>query len=247
MPLTVPPFSQFQGNLFPLRGLWHKRPAEGDYFVNAEVDWGSQNTTAIQFALSGNSPVAMSQIVALYIDNRRCGVDTDFLFPDSGFLLTVPAHAQGLFPVLTNALMFYAIATGATTNDVTIVQILNSLPYPIPLLPSVAQNNAALAGLAIANGTLALVPAGISGTLNAIALSVDLNSAAGGTASVSIQDGTGAVLWAAVYNVAAGGQSNIPVNLSGMNVRFKNGLNLVISGAAVSIGFIDANVYYSTP
>src|SRR5258708_37754783 len=125
MPVTIPAFSQFQGQLFPLRGLWNKRPPEGDQFINAEINWGTANTAAIQFSLSGNSPVALSQIVALYVDNRRCGVDVDFLFPDSGFLLSVPPHAQGLYPVLTNALMFYVIGTGAATVDVTILQILN--------------------------------------------------------------------------------------------------------------------------
>jgi hypothetical protein len=245
MPLTIPPFTQFQGPLFPLRGLWNKRPAEGDYFVNAEIDWGSQNTSAIQFALSGNSPVAMSQIVALYVDNRRCGVDTDFLFPDSGFLLTVPAHAQGLFPVLTNALMFYAIATGSALPDVTIVQILNSLPPPIPLVPSQQQNNAQAIGIGIAAGSTVLVPATISGTLNTLSLSVDLTGGTGNM-TVTIQDGTGATLWAAIYTDATTAQ-NIPINLSGLAVRFKNGLNLVIVGPGTITGFIDANVYYMTP
>jgi hypothetical protein len=246
MPLTVPPFSQFQGQLVPLRGLWNRRPAEGDYFVNAEIDWGTANTSAIQFALSGNSPVALSQIVALYIDNRRCGVDTDFLFPDSGFLLTVPAHAQGLFPVLTNALMFYAIATGSALNDVTIVQILNSLPPPIPLVPSQAQNNNALTGLTLINGTTALVAAGISGTVNTISISFVLSAA--GTAQVALQDGTGAVIWANEFTgPAAAPAQNIQVDLTGLSVRFRNGLNLVVSGAAVSIGGADANIYYTTP
>ena len=245
MPLTIPPFTQFQGPLFPLRGLWNRPPPEGDYFVNAEIDWGSQNTAAIQFALSGNSPVAMSQIVALYIDNRRCGVDTDFLFPDSGFLLTVPAHAQGLFPVLTNALMFYVIAQGAASADVTIVQILNSLPPPIPLVPSQAQNNASAAGIGIASGSTVLVPAPTNGTLNNISLSIDIGAVAGNVV-VSIQDGTGASLWTQVFTGTAANPTNVQVDLSGMAVRFRNGLNLVLINSALT-GFIDANVYYQTP
>jgi hypothetical protein len=249
MPLTIPPFSQFQGPLIPLRGLWNAAPAEGDYFINAEIDWGTSNTQAVQFSVSGNSPVALSQIVALYVDNRRCGVDCDFLFPDSGFLLTVPAHAQGLFPVLTNALMFYAIASGAAVADVSILQILNSLPPPVPLLPSAAQNNAAVAGIPLANGSTVLVPAPISGTLNTLALSITANGgASGGNVTVEVQDGMGALIWANGYTLAATQQLDLPINLSGLNVRFRNGLNLVIFGVGGTLtGVTDVNAYYVTP
>jgi hypothetical protein len=249
MPLTIPPFTQFQGPLFPLRGLWNRPPAEGDYFVNAEIDWGSANTSAIQFALSGNSPVAMSQIVALYVDNRRCGVDTDFLFPDSGFLLTVPSHAQGLFPVLTNALMFYAIAIGSALNDVTIVQILNSLPPPIPLVPSQQQNSAAVVGVNPSiNATTQIVPAGISGTLNTLSISLALTSGATtGNVQLSLIDGTGATLWANAFNVPATTTLDIPVDITGLNLRFRNGIQLIVSSSTLAGGNVDVNVYYSTP
>jgi hypothetical protein len=111
MPLSIPAFDQYQSPMFPLRGLWNCVPREGDKFVNVEIDWQTTTkTTCVQFSLSGNSPVALSQIVALYVDNGRSGSDVDFIFPDSGFVLTVPAHNQGMFPVLTNALMFYASA-----------------------------------------------------------------------------------------------------------------------------------------
>lgn len=247
MPLTVPPFSQFQGVLFPLRGLWNKAPAEGDRFINAEIDWATQNTQAVQFSLSGNSPVALSQIVALYVDNRRCGVDCDFLFPDSGFLLTVPGRAQGLFPVLTNALMFYAIATGAGAADVTILQILNSLPPPIPLIPTSQQNTGAITGITVANGTTQIVPATVSGSLNTISLSLDLlGGASGGSLNIALQDGTGVVLWENYYNVAANQILAVPVNLGGLNIRFLNGIRLVQSGLSGTLtGTIAANVYYS--
>jgi hypothetical protein len=249
MPLTVPPFSQYQGPLVPLRGLWNRPPKEGDHFINAELDWGSTNTTAVQFSVSGNSPVALSQIVALYVDNRRCGVDCDFLFPDSGFLLTVPAHVQGLFPVLTNALMFYAIAAGSASADTTVVQILNSLPPPIPLVPSAAQNAAGITGVAAnVNATTPIVPNTISGTINTISLSIDAAAGAtSGTLNLSLIDGTGALVWANQIVVPANGTVNVPVNLTGLSLRFRNGLSLVVSGTNITGGGIDANIYYSTP
>ncbi|PWT78040.1 MAG: hypothetical protein C5B60_01795 [Chloroflexi bacterium] len=244
MPLTVPPFTQFQGTMFPLRGLWNKPPAEGDRFVNVEIDWGSTNTQAVQFSLSGNSPVALSQIVALYVDNRRCGVDCDFQFPDSGFLLTVPARAQGMFPILTNALMFYAIAAGAGAADITIVQILNSLPPPIPLLPTASQNSAGISGIPITSGLTSLVASPLSGTLNTIALQIDATAATPQTLTLSLQDGTGATVWIGYYQIGTSGV-NIPVNISGLNVRFRNGLSLGVQTSGAIAGAIAANVYYS--
>jgi hypothetical protein len=111
MPLQIPAFVQYQGVTPILRGLWNQKPVEGDRFISAEIDWGTLGGTppytCVQFQLSGNSPVALSQIVALSIDNGRCGSDADFIFPDSGFVLTVAAHNQGIFPVFTNALSFY--------------------------------------------------------------------------------------------------------------------------------------------
>jgi hypothetical protein len=132
MPQTVPPFAQFQAPLILRRGLWNAKPPEGDRFCNAEIDWITTrgSLTAVQFLLSDNSPIALSQIVALCVDNSRSGADVDFLFPSSGFLLTVAARTQGLYPVFSNALMFYAIAVSAAAGDITMIQILNSLGPP---------------------------------------------------------------------------------------------------------------------
>lgn len=251
MPVTIPPFVQFQGTTFPLRGLWNVRPAEGDKFVNAEIDWGAYGAIdAVQFSLSGNSPVALSQIVSIYVDNRRCGVDVDFLFPDSGFTLTVPQHTQGLFPVLTNALMFYVVALDAQPTDVTILQVLNSMPPPIALIPTTQQNAVGQTAIAIdANSVTPLAPAGVSGTVNNLSIEGNVASAAGGATNLVVVDGTGKNIWAGVFVVPAGGSYPISINLAGLNVRFVNGLNFVVAGAAgITAGsVVDVNVYYTTP
>lgn len=252
MPLILPAFSQYQGQLVPLRGLWNKRPPEGDMFVNAEIDWGSQANAAVQFSLSGNSPVALSQIVALYVDNRRCGVDCDFQFPDSGFLLTVPAHVQVLAPVLTNALMFYAIAAGVVQPggaDVTIVQILNSMPPPLALVPSGQQNSNAVTGVAIANASTQLVPATVSGTVNTISVSIAaVGGASGGSFTVAIVDDASSTVWTNFYTIPATTTVDIPVDLSGLSLRFKQGLSVVVSSVSGTVtGAIAINTYYETP
>ena len=195
MPLTIPAFDQYQQPLFPLRGLWNSAPAEGDRYVNAEIDWlVTTKTTAVQFSLSGNSPVSLSQIVALAVDNGRCGVDVDFIFPDSGFVLTVPAHSQGLYTVFTNALMFYTSAALANVGDTTVIQILNSSPPPLQIAATEQQNHAVPGAIVITAGgsTTQIVAAGINGTLNAANLIVDyINGAAATVVSLNLQDGNG--------------------------------------------------------
>jgi hypothetical protein len=245
MPLSIPAFDQYQSPMFPLRGLWNSVPPEGDKFCNAEIDWlVTTRSTAVQFSLSGNSPVSLSQIVALSVDNSRSGADVDFIFPDSGYVLTVPAHNQLVAPVFTNALMFYASAPAAVAGDLTILQILNSMPPPVPIAPSTVQNTAHAAGVSPANGTTPLVAAPGSGTLNA--LNVTGTGLGVGGANLNIQDGTGKVLWTMALSVTvAGTVLNFPV--SGLNTRFTGGLFAVVSGSSFAAGALVFNIYYSIP
>jgi hypothetical protein len=247
MPLSIPAFDQYQSPMFPLRGLWNKKPPEGDFFVNAEINWlVTTKSQAVQFSLSGNSPVSMSQIVALSVDNSRSGADVDFVFPDSGFVLTVPGHNQLVAPVFTNALMFYAVASGAIAGDTTVFQILNSMPPPVPIAPSTAQNHAAVSGVSLVNSTTIIVPASISGTLNSITVTVDPGSAIG-ICQMNLTDGTGATLWVASPSWGAGGPTIPLFTAGGLSVRFSRGLNLVVTSASGAPGLALVNVYYSTP
>ncbi len=250
MPLSIPAFDQYQSPMFPLRGLWNAVPPEGDKFCNAEIDWLiTTKSTAVQFSLSGNSPVSLSQIVALCVDNSRSGVDVDFIFPDSGFVLTVPAHNQLVAPVFTNALMFYASAPGAIAGDSTILQILNSMPPPVPIAPSSAQNRAGVTGIAWANGTTPLIPAGINGTLNTVSLTAAIGTGgAAGQVVISLIDGSGRTVWLTQLSAPPNANVTIPVNVAGLDVRFVNGLSVVqTSMLGITIGTGVVNVYYSVP
>jgi len=250
MPITIPPFSQYQAPLVPLRGLWRRAPPEGDYFVNAEIDWAAGGVgTAVQFALSGNSPVSLSQIVALSVDNSRCGADTDFLFPDSAFLLTVPAHNQLIAPVFTNALTFYAIAANAAAGDVSILQILNSMPPPVPIQPTALQQSSVSTGVAIANGTTQLVAAGVSGTLEGFQLIVAVNNpAATFNASIALIDGLGNNLWYGNVSFPTATYQTVPFTVTGLAKRFYNGIRMVLTNVTGGAGStISPNIYYSVP
>jgi hypothetical protein len=248
LPLTIPPFNQYQSPIVPLRGLWNAAPVEGDKFVTAEIDWFVTTTQpAVQFAISGNSPVAFSQIAAMAVDNSRSGADVVFVFSDSGFELVVPAHESVVAPVFTNALMFYVIAQGSQIGDVTAFQVLNSTPPTITLSPAVNQNHASVAGITLANGSTPIVSAGTSGTLNTISVNVEVaQGASAGVMNIGLFDGAGNTVWEGLVNAAANSEVTVPNNVSGLSLRFSNGLNCIIQSSNLN-GFATVNVYYSTP
>lgn len=250
----LPAFSLFQWQIpAPLKGNWNRLPPEGDKLLNAEIDWLSNTTnTAYQFQCGGNSPVALSQLVALYVDNRRCGSDVAFWFPDTGFELVVPAHNQGLFPVFTNALQFYAIALNAAAGDVTILQILNSLPPPISLLPA-SQTTALVTssmGFNIVN-SIQMIPVGTSGTVTGLSIQGIVNAGATnpGSFHLFLIDGTGKEVWEGLLSAPTSGSSTININLTGIDVRFVNGLTVTANGQSNVLAFSQGsvNVYYTTP
>jgi len=249
MPVVIPPFTQYQAPLQPLRGLWNAQPKEGDRFANAEIDWSVSTKTAVQFQLSGNSPVAFSQIAGLYIDNSNCGSSVEFLFPDTAFSLTVPANEQALFPVITNALMFYAIALLSQPGDRTVIQILNSMPPPIPLTPSSTQVSAQIAGLSLnAVATVNLVAAGLSGNLRSLSLNGWAGAtAAGQQAQLSVFDGTGSnVIYIAFIGAPNGGMLQFEMDPL-IGCRFENGLLANIGPTTMNSGRITVNAYYTSP
>lgn len=246
MPLVIPPFVQYQGTTVPLRGLWNQPPPEGDRMVGFEILWGTTTggQICVQFNLAGNSPVAMSQMVAFAVDNTRCGTDCSFVFPDSGYQLVVPSFSQGIFPIFSNALMFYALAPGAEAGDVTIFAVLNSNPPPVAIPQTQEQQAANIGGISLAApGTVAVIPPGINGTLNAATITVSSTTGATGSANVQLLDGTGKSLW---QGSLAPGTYTIP--LTGLHVRFTNGVNFVVeAGADMSDTVATVNAYYTIP
>jgi hypothetical protein len=247
LPLKLPPFNQYQSPIVPLRGLWNVAPQEGDKFVAAEIDWLVTTTQqAVQFAISANSPVAFSQIVALAVDNSRCGADVQIVFSDSGFILAVPAHEQIVAPVFTNALMFYVVAPAAVQGDITAFSVLNSMPPPIMIAPSSAQNHISLNEANLNNGVTPLIPPPTSGTLNTLSIVIYVeDTTPGDLAQIALVDGTGKSLWTQVV-VATAQPQNIQFDLSGLSLRFNEGVSLVISESTLG-GGITINAYYSTP
>lgn len=250
MPLTIPPFAAYQAPLIPVAARWRTPPVEGDKFIPCEIDWGVTVAAglAVQFALNAG-PVEFTQICAFSIDNGRNGSDVSFIFPDTGKQLTVPAYAQGVYPVFTNAATFYVESSSAVTGDVTVFEILNSMPPPVSVLPSQEQSHASGGSVPLnVNATTALLPAGTVGTLQAFSLVLNIQTgAAAQSCTITLQDGTGAVLWAQGFAYPASTQTVLTINQSGLRLRFVNGLNIVISSTTMTAGAVTANLYYSTP
>jgi hypothetical protein len=250
MPLTIPPFVQYQAPLYPIAGRWNRPPPEGDKFIALEIDWGVTvpQGLAVQVALN-SGPVEFSQIVAVSVDNGRNGGDVSFIFPDTGRQLTVPAYAQGVYPVFSSALTFYVVSEASATGDVTQFEILNSMPPPVSVLPSQEQSHASVSGLDLhTNGTTTLVPPPTTGTIQGLVLAIAGSAATAGVADFVLQDGTNAVVWHQTITIPVGVyQQTIP--MSGLRLRFYNGLFAVLSLSTVPAGAanMSINLYYSTP
>lgn len=249
MSIVIPPFDQYQAPIVPLRGLWNTKPPEGDKFALCSVDWmRTTNGRAVQFLLSANSPVALSQLVALAVDNRRSGYDVDFVFPDSGFTLTVPAYNQGVYPIFTNALMFYLIAAeGVVAGNATTFMVLNSMPPPVALFPTAMQTQDSVADILLTTGnTVQIIPAAVSGTLNGILMTLNFAVLAG--VNVQLIDGTGTVLWHDSTEGITGGSQIF--SISNLHVRFVDGVSFVVIISDLtdpSAARANVNLFYTTP
>lgn len=248
MPITIPPSVNYQAALIPIAGRWNQPPPEGDFFIPCEIDWGVTVPLgqAVQLSLNAG-PVSFSQIIAISVDNGRNGSDVSFIFPDTGRQLTVPAFAQGVFPVFTSALTFYVISEASSAGDITEFEILNSMPPPVSILPSQEQSNARATGIGIGgNASTPIIPAGTNGTLQGFSITFFIPAGATGFCDVALVDGTGKQLWSTFLNGATAAQT-IPVAQSNLALRFTNGVNFVVSSSSLSGGNAVANLYYSVP
>ena len=249
MPLIVPPSLAYQGPLIAAPGVWNKAPPEGDRMIPVEFDWGANTVTAYRLELSAGNAVPLSQIAALAVDNSQCGVDVNFLFPDTGFNLRVPAFGNGVFPVITNALSFYAIGTGAAGRDQTVVNICNSNPPPQTIQPSSEQSLAAQVGVSLtAVASTSLIAATVNGVLEAVnVVAAFTTGGVAQNATLKLIDGMGNTVWAGALAAPATSTSTIPLTLSGIRARFFNGLSFRVDATTIGTGNATVSVYYGKP
>jgi hypothetical protein len=250
MAVTVPPFVQYQTQPAPLLGRWNTPPAEGDRFINFDQIWtGASPGNAVQINVQGGGVQPLSQIVAIYVDNSRCGSTTSFIFIDSGFVLDVAPGAQGLYPVFTNAQSFFVSAAQAVSGDETIFQVFNSMPPPISIPPAEPQTHVGTNGVPLgSNGTTQIIPLGVNGTIENINFVVSaIAGAGGGSAVMTMADGQGHVIWQGTLALPANGTADFSIPVAPLNLRFVNGVTLQISGTTLSGTWVVPNIYYSQP
>lgn len=246
MTIAVPPFVQYQEKLTPLRSLWKHPPPEGDRFATVSIRWGITTGTqrAVQVNLGDIDVLAFSQVVALNVDNSRCSVEVACIFPDSGFQLVVPPYTQGIYPVFTNALSFYVSAPGANVGNQTLVQVLNSLPPPVAVQNQRTYQARSAGGASLANGTLQIVPATISGTLRTLSL-IFFTPAAAGTNIFTLRDGAGISLWAA-HIISTTVDKAFEISPAELSLRFTDGVIAEITSSSIVGGSYNANLYIET-
>lgn len=271
MPFQVPQSVPYRSPLNTVPAFSFRDAPEGNRMIHAEILWATMGGSnfSVQINAAQNSPQNFTQILALNVDNSRCGADVVFSFPDTGSELTVPAYEEGVFPVFTGQTTFYVycLNQAANTDDVTTFDILNFLPPPISVpraaLQQVATGNGAMGwyGTGSVNApaiSASLVPAALSGSVNGWNLYVNAGANAGGTFTQNwaLQDGaaagTGVTLWSGSITIPANTFFPFVVaNLSNLNLRFYQGLNLIQWGtnlanlnAASGGGY---NLFYRTP
>lgn len=252
MPFNVPPAVNYPSPLISQPSWLTRDPVEGDRYIPVDILWGTMGGAAncVSLQLWGNAPNTISQIVALNVDNSRCGADVIFIFPDTGQTLTIPAYESGLFPVLTGASTLFANSPNSQMEDETSFSILNFLPPPVSIPKSEFQSFEVFSAINVAAaGTTQIIAASESGTISGLNIIAAINSTAGYGAIVELIDGAGSVVWGSLVAGPIGGGTMALANLNDLQVRFVDGLSLsVVAFTALPTGgALSLNLYYRSP
>jgi hypothetical protein len=236
-------------------------PSEGRYQIPYEIDWGSMGGTSkvvgVNLQTAGGTK-QITQVCALHVDNSQSGADVQFVFTDTQETYTVPAYSpNALFPVFTRSTNFYVISQIdgelVETTDVTRFSIFNFVPPPVVIPTSPEQDSSSVNNIATAaSSTTVIIPAGTNGTINSALVSFTSGGSGlggGGVQNWTLSDGSSTPRVIAAGQMAGGASSSwnvILFNQTGINLRFNNGLNFTLSGAAFG-GTWAVNVGYRQP
>ena len=220
-----------------------------------EIDWGPGNmggpNNCVSVNFYGQAAQTISQICALTVDNSDCGSDVQFIFPDTAQTYTIPAYSPSTtILVYTNQTQFFVSASAAQPQDITRFGVLNFAPPPVAVPISEEQDYAVFNNIsATVVGSTQLIPAGVSGTLEVLSVTLQANSGASGGVLFTIQDGGGNVLAGSQgYSQSGANLNAVLLSLTNLRVRFQNGLKLVISSSGIASGStLMANAYYRSP
>lgn len=251
MSIKVPVAVNYQTPMNFIAAKWtNESPPEGPALVPIDIDWASMGgpNNCININLFGQSAETLSQIVALSVDNSDCAVDVRYIFTDTAQTYTVPAR-QGIttFPVFTNGTQMFVEADGAAAGDETRFSIHNLMPPAVSVPLSVELEAVVFNAIPVATGNTQLIAPGTDGIVQGLIVTFQWTATTCNDAW-TIQDGNGTVLAGgqdAASDVANSNVKTIGAMLTGLNLRFVNGLKFVQNiGAGTPAGSLAAvNVF----
>jgi hypothetical protein len=245
--LIIPPAVNYQAPIVSIPTLYNNAPKEGRRMVPITIPWNSAGpNNCVYINTSQNTPNPISQIVALAVDNTRCGSDVIFSFPDTQQTITVPTGESVVIPVFTGSLSFYVLSPDALSTDVTNFIIHNSLPPAIDINKS-RFVNVVSSVIVATNTTLSeqLIPVGVNGTITDINLSVSAQSTTGGDliGYFNLHDENSDV---SIY-AAFGYQGGLCLNVSNTAIRFNDGFKISFVEAGNIPLYVSVFIAYSVP
>jgi len=254
MTIIIPqPVKTFPGGagLPVLNALTFMEPKEGKRYIPVDITWPAGGLT-YDVNVNGLTTQPFSQIVMLDVDNNQCGVDVQFIFPDSGDTLIIPGSSGGLFPVFTNSTKFYVSCIGAVATDVTRFRLLNYRQEPVALPPP-QYTTIAVANNITTAALTAVIPPSVSGTLVGYSVNVSMQANGAGFSGWTgiLEDtATGAVIDQAAFIVTTANASfanalNVPI----LARRFTGGIRFRTTSQYSPWTNVSANVSlrYRTP
>lgn len=242
MSQLVPPAVNYPTPLIAIPSNSQDQPREGRQQVAIDCLWGTMGgtTKTIAINLQNNAVLNFTQISSLKIDNSNSGADVDFIFTDTGEIITIPANTPlCVVPVFSNALQFYVSCPNATPEDETRFIVLNYALDP-------ADVNTSLAGSFSGSGTAVWIAPGpvitniipstiagvaVNGTLQnlIIAVSYLTTFTVNSFGQFQLRDGQGNVFIPAwklgvSSNITQIQVSQVVLQIDNANIRFRSGL-----------------------
>lgn len=252
---TFPPAMNLGDLPHAVPSIMFSEPREGRKTITQVIEWSrpiAKGLQAVSVNLQNNATLEFSQICGLIVDNSDCGADLDFIFPDTEVTVSIPAYSPYIvLDVATGQTQFFVNAHNPIAADLTRFTILNYAPPPVAVPITKQQQTATVSSVPVdgVSSTLIVDPTE-NGTVQALNVvvacpipSVSFNDL------FQLIDGNGHILWqgnAAQQNTGSGFNVAL-IDLSGLSIRFQNGITLEQSGGFAPGATIDVNLYYVTP
>lgn len=264
MALVIPPAVNYQSPLTAVPSLMQDEPTEGRKQIPVEIDWGEPASVlahkCVYINFQNNASLNISQVASFKIDNSECGADVQFIFPDTGEVITIPARTPfAVIPVFSNLTQFYVNAPRSLSSDKTRFSILNYATNPISLPQTEASEIANSGGDVVGGGAtnIQLIPAGVNGTLETLKMTLAAGtalaaaqqfvcSAFDGTATLGFAPGVLVDQWNVPF---ASGYTGIEVvfDFNNLNWRFEDGFELQVQGLAAPTMICNSFASYRQP